>query len=129
MASRVSRSNGMPSVKILISSTNLLPNIIQLPKPGGGSIIQKVEYVGLPNQCFTCKRMGHLAKNCPDSLKGEKSQENGPRVRDQWKSVHCFTCKQTGHFARMCPSTQKGGVRDLPSTSAPSQTNEQWQHD
>ena len=39
MASRVSRSNGMPSVKILVSGISSLPNIIQLPKPGGGSII------------------------------------------------------------------------------------------
>ena len=26
---------------------------------------QKVEYVGLSNQCFSCHEVGHIAKECP----------------------------------------------------------------
>ena len=57
---------GAPSVKLLCKKDAVLPNWIRLPKLQGNMFqkIQKVLYFGLPNQCFSCKKIGHLAKDC-----------------------------------------------------------------
>ena len=31
---------------------------------------QKLEYVGMPGQCFYCKQKGHVLKDCPKKKKG-----------------------------------------------------------
>ena len=57
---------GAPSVKLLCKKDAVLPNWIRLPKLQGNMFqkIQKVLYFGLPNQCFSCIKIGHLVKDC-----------------------------------------------------------------
>ena len=55
---------GIPTVNLLCTREKLLSAYVKLPclENGGCGKRQKNLYVGLPNQCFLCKRMGHLAK-------------------------------------------------------------------
>jgi hypothetical protein len=39
--------------------------MVHLLIAGGGIMEQKVEYVGLPNQHFECRQVGHLTRSCP----------------------------------------------------------------
>ncbi|MCO5552308.1 hypothetical protein L7F22_005819 [Adiantum nelumboides] len=61
-ASIVARAASIPSVRVLVPHVTSLPKVIQLPLVGGGWVDQRVEYLGLPNQCFICKQVGHLVK-------------------------------------------------------------------
>ena len=52
-----------PIVRLLGHSNIVLPSSIQLPPLiGGKGRVQKITYVGLPNQCFKCRQIGHMAK-------------------------------------------------------------------
>ena len=57
---------GAPSVNLLRKKDAILPNWIRLPKLQGNMFqkFQKVFYFGLSNQCFSCEKIGHLAKDC-----------------------------------------------------------------
>ena len=42
----------------------VLPSSIRLPSLIGGKMrVQKLTYVGLPNQCFKCRQIGHMTKD------------------------------------------------------------------
>jgi hypothetical protein len=65
MASRVAAATRVPSIKLLGSRNMKLPTHIKLPiLEGSVSKKQSVLYAGLPNQCFICHKMGHLAREC-----------------------------------------------------------------
>ena len=64
-ASVVAKAAGLPSIRVLVPDPDALPTEIQLPTLAGSWIPQRVEYSGLPNQCFVCRQIGHLARNCP----------------------------------------------------------------
>ena len=64
-ASVAAKAAGLPSVRVLISDPSALPKEIFLPAASGAWFRQRVEYTGLPNQCFVCRKIGHLAKACP----------------------------------------------------------------
>lgn len=64
-ASVVAKAAGLPSVRILVPDLAKLPQEIQLPTLTGGWVAQRVEFSGLPNQCFICRQVGHLARACP----------------------------------------------------------------
>ena len=51
---------------LLCKKDAILPNWIRLPKQQDIMYqkIQKVLYFGFPIQCFSCKKIGHLAKDC-----------------------------------------------------------------
>jgi hypothetical protein len=65
MAATVAKSSGFPSARIFVGSLERLPTKILLPNGEGESIEQRVKFSGLPGQCFYCRNMGHLAKDCP----------------------------------------------------------------
>lgn len=46
---------------------------------------------GQDRACFTCKRSGHLSRDCPDT--------------------RCWACGNTGHRSNVCPSPRPGGSR------------------
>ena len=77
---RIDKFNGLPSLRLLVHDISKLPKQVLLPKPGGGAKrLQEVEYVGLPNQCFECKIVGHLACNCPNKISGKTTQTQVPK--------------------------------------------------
>ena len=53
---------GMPAKRILVSSLNGLPRKVMLPKQDVTLLEQRIEYVGLPNQCFFCRKKGTSSK-------------------------------------------------------------------
>lgn len=61
IASIVAEAVGLSLVRVVILDVTDLPKEISLPILGGGRITQRVEYSVLPNQCFICRREGHLA--------------------------------------------------------------------
>ena len=65
VASVVAKAAGLPLVRVLISDPAQLPSEISLPTLVGEWVSQRVEFLGLPNQFFACRKMGHLAKACP----------------------------------------------------------------
>ena len=65
MASMLKKIEGIPAVKILVTLTTKFPKGLLIPLMGGEILTQRVEFTGLPNQCFICRGFGHLAKTCP----------------------------------------------------------------
>ena len=63
-ASVVAKAAGLPSVRVIISDSARLPSEISLSTLAGDWISQCVEFSGLPNQCFACRKIGHLAQAC-----------------------------------------------------------------
>ena len=54
-----------PSIQILAPSIENLPTQVLLPSLTRKTIfMQKLEYVGMPGQCFYCKQQGHVLKDC-----------------------------------------------------------------
>ena len=66
-ASVVAKAAGLPSVRVLVPDLAKLPQEIQLPTLTGGWVTQRVEFSGLPNQCFICRQVGHFARAYPHS--------------------------------------------------------------
>ena len=72
MAGRIVKGVGILRVRLHVSSIDEdnLPNIIQIPRiDDKGVIQQRVEYGGLPGQCFICRKWDHLAKDCSRNKK------------------------------------------------------------
>ena len=62
----------LPSVRILMNTIAHLPSFVNLPCIGGGKKEQRLQFIGLSNQCFYCKKMGHFVQNCEQ----KKSKES-----------------------------------------------------
>ena len=57
-----SKNQNTPIERLLGHSNMILPASIQLPPLSGGKArVQKIIYAGLPNQCFKCRQIGHMA--------------------------------------------------------------------
>ena len=78
-AERVSET---PRMKLIVSDVKALPQSIVLSSKLMPDHVQPVEYAGLPGQCFICRKMGHMARECP---RGKESMHlrNG---KHGWKS-------------------------------------------
>jgi hypothetical protein len=61
-ASRIIKSVEMPSIRVIVQFLSF-PKIA-LPYKGGGLEEQCVIYFVMPNHCYSCNQMGHLAKDC-----------------------------------------------------------------
>lgn len=102
MASRVARSMGPPSAKILGNSMTQFPDFIKLPRRSKEEElrIQRVLYLGRPNQCFLCKKLGHIAKDCAQNGSPSDNVEHNveqPTQQDdeaweQWEKTNDATC-------------------------------------
>ena len=62
----IDRVGGAPAVRLIAPRSIRLPTTISLPnllinKP---PVVQKVYYLGLPDQCFVCRHFGHLDRDC-----------------------------------------------------------------
>ena len=59
------KNQNTPIVRLLGHSNMVLPSSIRLlPLIGSKVRVQKITYAGLPNQCFKCRQIGHMAKDC-----------------------------------------------------------------
>jgi succinate dehydrogenase/fumarate reductase-like Fe-S protein len=80
-----------PSVRILVTGLDLLPEVIYLLTSDRKRLEQRVEYVGLPNQCFVCKHIGHLARECPTRIPTQEQinskQTRNMNTSEQWVYV------------------------------------------
>ena len=65
LADRLKKHLGPPSIRLLVQDINKLPSKILIPGKNGMRIEQRIEVIGAPGQCFACKKLGHLKKNCP----------------------------------------------------------------
>ena len=65
LADRLKKHLGPPSIRLLVHDINKLPSKILIPGKNGIRIEQRIEVIGAPGQCFACKKLGHLKKNCP----------------------------------------------------------------
>ena len=76
----------LPVVRVLGSRDSILSSfskLLALRKNTNGRI-QKVLYSGLPNQCFLCSMVDHLAKDC--EVKNEAIQHRNPTTQeDSWE--------------------------------------------
>ena len=89
LGARIARFNGLPSIRVLVQDVSNLPNFIMLPKPGGGKFRQVVDYLGLPNQCFSTKEwdilLGLVQIKCMGKNRHHKDQlepnRNGKRCK------------------------------------------------
>ena len=75
--------------------------------------------------CLSCKKKGHMARDCPCwecGAKGHRKPEC-PIVAMRWATTQCFNCLGFGHFAKRCTfeKTQRakagGKMPDIPETS------------
>ena len=74
----------LPSVKVLMKSIDQLPQVVKLPTYGGKRMEQKIEFIGLPNQCFYCKQVGHFVNEChrrKNKIRQGKWDQNQPQNR------------------------------------------------
>ena len=62
MATRINKMSGFPSSRILVGSLENLPTKIMLPNEEGDFIEQKVDFAGLPRQCFSLSANGTLSQ-------------------------------------------------------------------
>ena len=74
-----------------------------------------VEYVGLPNQCFVCRKIAHLSEDCPRCDKKQPQHyENIPRVplsKDSHKQHWAQVSRKGKKFATMeytCQGAESG---------------------
>ena len=65
----------IPKIKVLVRDIKELLVEIRVHTEDLGLRVVKVGYEGLPGQCFACKEMGHMAKQCP--LNGKKRADRG----------------------------------------------------
>ena len=80
----------IPSMRILMHTITHFPKAVYLPTSGGGKSAQKVEFVGLPNQCIYCKQIGHFVNECEhrkskviSSKRDQNSQSMYPNVQQK----------------------------------------------
>ena len=83
IASMVACVAGLPLVKVLVQDPSALSDSVLLPMVGEGFLTQRVEYSGLPNQCFICRQLGHLAKMCPRQRSRPITQQPQPQQQQQ----------------------------------------------
>ena len=65
--SRIGSKIGV-TLEMEISQTNYLLEAIQLPTFERSKLEHKLEYLGLPNQCFDFIHMGHIGKECSQRI-------------------------------------------------------------
>ena len=71
LAERISET---PRIKLIVSDVKTLPQSMLLSSKQMADHVQTVEYVGLPGQCFACRQMGHMARECP---RGKENMHHG----------------------------------------------------
>ena len=62
LAERISETSRM---KLIVSNVKALPQSMVLSSKLMPDHLQPVEYAGLLGQCFVCRQMGHMARECP----------------------------------------------------------------
>uniref|UniRef100_A0A6P7FP11 Uncharacterized protein LOC114332497 n=1 Tax=Diabrotica virgifera virgifera TaxID=50390 RepID=A0A6P7FP11_DIAVI len=52
--------------------------------------------------CYTCKKAGHIATNCPDKMESLANSNNSQPISSS-STTACYNCKKSGHIATNCP--------------------------
>ena len=79
----VERVSETPRLKLIVSDVKALPQSMVLSNKLMPDHVQPVEYARLPGQCFVCRQMGHIARECPRG-KENMHRRNG---NQGWKST------------------------------------------
>ncbi|KAG0714605.1 hypothetical protein GWK47_013784 [Chionoecetes opilio] len=67
----------------------------------------------LPGECWSCRRMGHTRRSCPDA----NSSLSGKRRRASEHQSGCRECGQTGHLASSCPRAEQEDTSSSPGNA------------
>ena len=60
-----------------------------------------------PMSCFSCGKLGHIAKDCRYKPLAIQKQESTNTIPTEMKLIVCFTCRDVGHKSSQCPKRNK----------------------
>ena len=63
-----------------------------------------------PLRCFTCKKLGHMAKDCTSTSNVKQEAEEAKstpqkpeKPKKDLRHIQCFNCQEKGHYSSKCP--------------------------
>jgi len=63
-------------------------------------------------ECWTCGKTGHLAKDCRQNKgPGKGKAKGGPKGKGQSKTVECWNCGKAGHLAKRLSVRRRQGCQ------------------
>uniref|UniRef100_K3YY50 CCHC-type domain-containing protein n=1 Tax=Setaria italica TaxID=4555 RepID=K3YY50_SETIT len=113
-------------VRVNFPLANALQPSVHIRVKGHGVMVFLVKHEGVPHFCFTCGRIGHADRECPDEVHGDGGVRYGTKLR---ASPHKKEVGRTISFHASPPAAKRGlnfsgGQRDRVLASLKPQMSE-----